>query len=385
MYRSLSLVLVIGAANALAPAASAQQPGAGSYAVPATIAADCSRDVSAQLRSWIASVPDNSTLSLRSGACYRIDGPLKIVDRFGLTFEGMGATFRAFTPGDQDRRHVWFIGGGDHTVRNLIVRGANPFAGTGDKAYQASKAFQHGFAFHGVQGGLLDQVQVYDVYGDFVYLGKDVRTKPDTPSRDIVVRDSTFQRNGRQGIAITHAENITIQGNYLAGMRRSTFDLEPNSAGDVIRNVRIVGNTTGGGRLLWLASGGPGYNVNDIHIIGNTMTTRASGSIMRVETPPGGTRGPFIVAGNSFIVGGTEWSGLHLIRVRDTLVLNNTMSFLATRKMTAVGGYGASDLVAARNLFLDARVPLYCNEGSSGCLQAANTTDQDPTYVALPR
>jgi len=338
------------------------------------LVADCTRDVSRALRTLIASLPDGGTLTFENEGCYRIDEPVKVVDRAGLTLDGNGATFRAMTEGDQDRRHFWFIGGSDITVRNLTVRGANPHAGTGDLAYQGKRAFQHGFAFHGVQGGLLENVQVYDVFGDFVYFGTDVRNKKHVPSRSIVVRDSHLERNGRQGIGIANAEDITIQNNHISQVRRATFDLEPNSPADVIRRISILDNTTGRGRLLWMASAGKGFNVNDITIAGNTMVARASGGILRLETPEGGMRGPFTIENNTFLIGGTDRPGFSFVRAHDVTVRNNQADLPAYRAMTAVGAYGANTVTVTGNAFTGARTVLFCNAASAGCTDSANAT-----------
>ncbi|MGH2705961.1 MAG: hypothetical protein ACRDJ4_12985, partial [Actinomycetota bacterium] len=79
---------------------------------PPSIAGNCSRDVTADLLSWISSVPNGSVLSFARGACYRIDGSLKLLDRRDLTFEGNGATFEAVSEADYGRRHWWLYGGG---------------------------------------------------------------------------------------------------------------------------------------------------------------------------------------------------------------------------------------------------------------------------------
>src|SRR5438874_13361168 len=84
---------------ALAVLSLARPAFAATHEAPGSIASDCSRDVTQQLLSWIASVPDHSTLSFASGGCYRIDGTLELTDRDGLTFEGNNATFRASTTG----------------------------------------------------------------------------------------------------------------------------------------------------------------------------------------------------------------------------------------------------------------------------------------------
>ena len=59
----------------------ANSHGASAYQAPSSIAHDCSVDVTQPLLSWIASVPDNSTLSFASAGCYRIEGTLEIRGR----------------------------------------------------------------------------------------------------------------------------------------------------------------------------------------------------------------------------------------------------------------------------------------------------------------
>src|SRR5207244_10906720 len=82
---------VVGLAILAGPAAAA------TYQVPSSIANDCSVDVTSALLSWIGSVPDYSTLSFGTNACYRIEGTLEFSGRKGLDFEGNGSTFRSLT------------------------------------------------------------------------------------------------------------------------------------------------------------------------------------------------------------------------------------------------------------------------------------------------
>ena len=64
--------------------------------IPASISADCSRDVTREINAWISSVPDNSTLVFRRDGCYRIERTILVEDRVGLVFEGNRATFKRF-------------------------------------------------------------------------------------------------------------------------------------------------------------------------------------------------------------------------------------------------------------------------------------------------
>ncbi|HEX9123115.1 MAG TPA: hypothetical protein VF984_07110, partial [Actinomycetota bacterium] len=93
----------------------------------------------------------------------RIDQTLSVVGRWALTFEGNGVTFKAVTQGDKSRRHLKFRDGGDPTIRDMTVVGANPNAGMRDSAWNANFAAQHAYSFYGVQGAVLDHVRAYDV------------------------------------------------------------------------------------------------------------------------------------------------------------------------------------------------------------------------------
>jgi len=345
----------------------------GAYRVPSSIAANCSVDVTGDLLAWIATVPNNATLVFPAGGCYRIDASLRIQDRWGLTFEGNGTTFRAVAEGDQARRHFWFWGGGNLVLRNLIVRGANPNAGTAEEAYRADREFQHAFALQGVQGALLDQVQAYDVYGDFVYIGPDYRGTF-TWSRQVTVQKSRFERNGRQGIAIVAAEDVVIADNFIGGVRRATFNMEPTGTGWGARRVRIVRNTTGRGRLLWLSSSGRGYNVNEIYIAENTMTAATGTPVVFLVAPEGGMRGPITIENNTLIVGGSPAPAFRFTRVTGILIRNNRVTLPARREMTVVALTGSARTQVLDNAFCGGARVLAVDELSWDYYEANNVT-----------
>src|SRR5207244_8666995 len=104
--------------------------------VPATIDSTGSTDVTNQLNSFFASVPDGSTISFPRQARYRVDGTLLVQDRNNLTFEGNGATTlsRNHAAGS---RPMWLLRGGSNLVlQNLSIVGANPVAGIQPGSYQ---------------------------------------------------------------------------------------------------------------------------------------------------------------------------------------------------------------------------------------------------------
>ena len=247
---------------------------------PAEIASDCSVDVTDALSGWIASVPDGRTLQFAAGGCYRVDGTVRITGRTGLVLDGNGATLRAGSEGDQARRHLSITGGSDLAVRNLTIRGSMPNTRLGPEDYRQDRAFQHGIELRGVAGATVDDVRVFDVFGDFVYVGR----SPDGQwSRDVTVTGSRFVGAGRQGISVTAGERVTIRDNELRGVSLAVFDLEPNSSSDGARQIRIEGNTTGRAAGFWLSAPGTG-EVADVTVIGNVMRNATAGLFWVIGT-----------------------------------------------------------------------------------------------------
>ena len=278
----------------------------GTYAVPLAIPSDCSKDVTATLQSWIDGTPDNITLSLRADRCYRIEGTIEIARRRDLVLDGNGSTLRAKTAGTgtrlqiRSRSQVSIMQSRNITVRNLIVRGANPHAGVGADAYQPAMEAQHAFSLHADTGVTLDRVQAYDVYGDFVYIGGAVGS----PSRHVTVTHSEFARSGRQGISMTNAEDVRIASNQIGFVSRSLFDLEPNLRADEVRHVVIEGNASGPVHNYWFADKGSGINISDITVMRNVMRA-PSGGLVIVHGPKFGKRGPFSFVANELVTSGT--------------------------------------------------------------------------------
>jgi uncharacterized protein YjdB len=311
---------------------------AGVYTVPADIKADCSVDVTGALLKWIASVPNNSTLQFGTNACYRIDSGLVIDDRIGLTFEGNGSTFQVFTQGHGQRANWIFRGGSNLTLRNMIARGANPNAGLAENAYVRALEWQHGYRLRGVQGAVLDNVQAYDVYGDYVNLSHDNRvTFPGPPNRNIVVKNGRFERNGRYGFTITNAEDVVFDNNYLGETRWSHINIELNGKEELGRNVLIEGNQFGRANHHMIVSSGAGVTgrVGNFVIRGNTMVADPLTCLAPIVfSAPEGWTNPdgspvywdgFVIENNNLRLQTGGW-GIHLLRIRDVVIRNNQMA-----------------------------------------------------------
>jgi hypothetical protein len=243
------------------------------YRVPSAIAADCSVDVTQELVSWIASVPDNSTLVFPAGACYRVDGTLLVRNRSGLTFEGNGATFKAFTTGGSNRAHWQIVDGGGITFRDVTVHGPRT-----DSGFVYDLQWQHAFDVRGAASVKLERVTASWLYGDCFYLGQgwDSRKAWATGVR---IADSSCSRNGRMGVAVTAAQDVVVQSSVFDRIGLSVFDVEPNGSGWGARNVTFAANRVGVVRdyVFVVTGAGPvdGVSFNGNTVVGNRMKVGA--------------------------------------------------------------------------------------------------------------
>jgi hypothetical protein len=319
--------------------AGTSQPTGKTYSVPHSIPPNCSSDVTASLSQWIARVPDNSTLVLDKGACYRVDGTLAIADRRDLLFDGNGATVKATTKGTRTRVHVQITDSENIIVRNITIRGANPHAGATPAAYDPKLEAQHGFNLGSVRRVLLDNVQVYDVYGDFVYVASSSKNR-NQPSDHVAVVRSHFARSGRQGISVVNGMNVTVAADAISDVARSMFDLEPNVAGNTVRAVRIEQNTTGPAVNFWIAAKGAGNQVGDVVVRSNIMRS-PTGGLVFVFGGKGGARGPFTFERNHLqLTGGVTDEGavgaLFFAHTDSISVRNNRIDLPRKRSMPVV-------------------------------------------------
>ena len=337
------------------------------YEVPAGIDASGTRDVTRELLDFFATVPDTATIAFKAGAIYRIERTLRLEDRHSLTFEGNGASFIATDPapfgitgdGTYDRRnrtrsHWHLIGGSGLRFRNMVVRGANPNAGTSEPAYVDDFEAQHGFDVWGVKGLELDHITVTDVYGDFVYLSN--RRDNGQWSSDIHIHDSHFERNGRQGIGFAGTENVLIERNYIGQTRRASMDFEPYNAGAGIRRVIVRENTFGPGRLLFLAAGSSAAaKIDEILVAQNRLTGKTMNVLMRSPATVRHSRVRFI--GNTTDAAfGSPIPLMHFTGIDGIEVRNNVNPLDANRNMTAVYASESCAVEVAGNSFSGAAV-----------------------------
>jgi len=325
--------------------------------VPTAIPADCSVDVTGPLTDWIRSVPDGSTLAFDAAACYRVDGTLWISGRNHLVLEGNQATFRAVTDGSElgDARAIraramfHLADSTDITLRDIIVKGANPAAGTSEPAYQARFEAQHAYVVDSSRTVMLDHVQAYDVYGDFVYIGY--------RSSDVTVQDSVFSRNGRQGWTINGAD-VLIANNSISEVRRSTIDMEPALPTWAARNVVIRDNLVGHGRLLFFASLGAAARIENVVVSGNRLVGRPM--TFKIDPPASGTRSNYRILDNTSdrVVSRPGGGAFIFHDLANVEVRGNTVPVQPGRGIHGVKIGNCRHVVVAANTFPNATAPI---------------------------
>ncbi|MGI8536747.1 MAG: right-handed parallel beta-helix repeat-containing protein [Mycobacteriales bacterium] len=323
-------------------AATAQAVG-GSVVVPSSIDSTGQADVTAKLNAFFASVPDGSTVVLKAAGTYRIEGTVVIAEKNNLILDGNGAKTITETIGDRSRQHIRLVRGSNIIIRDLTIKGANPYAGTSDAAYVSRLEAQHGINVAGTRGLELDRVTVTDVYGDFIYLGK----AGDAWSEDVRIHDSTFARNGRQGLAITAARRVRFDHNTIQDTRRATFDLEPNGAGWGVEDVLIDNNVVGSGRLNFLSAVGRGP-VNRVKIQNNVLKGKSMNGTVGNSLD---RRSDWIVSGNTSdrSYGNPGGRVMTFQRVNGVVFTDNTQPVDLRREMVGTNLYDVCGFTVESN------------------------------------
>ena len=284
------------------------------YTVPKTIKSDCSVAVENKIMAWLATVPDGSTVRFGAGRCYGQNGTITVADRNGLVIDGQGSEFRALTSGGPDRANWRFVRGGNLTVQNMSVRGANP-----QGLYDHTVEWQHGYSVQSVQGIALMNVKARETWGDGIDLWRygGVAQNPcgdDRSTRHVLIASALLERNGRQGVAIEDAEHVTVQDSSIGPVAWANVDLETNSDCEIAREVTIQNNSFGSNGWGVIVNGGFGgdLQVGDVSVLGNVQAapTVDTGILppydpcrapVRMLAPSGLHRNDYTFSGNHFL------------------------------------------------------------------------------------
>lgn len=272
------------------------------FTVPSSIDKTGKTDVTNALQTFLSSqTANNAVIVFPAGAKYRVDGTLHLIGRHDIWIIGTGATVFAGSQGDRTRSQFLIRTSNNIVFTGITVKGANPHAGTGDDAYVSTLEAQNGFEIEGSTNVELDKVTVTDTYGDFVYIGRDPKTR--VWSDGVTVQNSTFDRNGRMGISIIAGRHVNIVNNTINDTRRSVIDMEPASSSMGAQYVTIAYNKIGTGRLNFVSVGkavGTGSNdVHDVMIAFNTLRGHSLSVFVATREATGQRRSNFSVIANN--------------------------------------------------------------------------------------
>ncbi len=294
---------------------------------------------------------------------------VSLVDKRNVVLDGNGAMLFATTSGYRERALLSLVGGFDLTVRELSLRGANPNGGE-NGIYNPNLEGQHGIRLWGPERVLIEGNTITDVWGDFLYLGRDLRKSFPTwlkSSTDVTVRGNKMARNGRQGIAITQASRVLVTGNDISDVRRTMFDLEPNGPSWLVEDVTIADNVVGSPHLNFLSAAGRGP-VNDVAVLRNQLHGTPMNSMIKNRL--GNSRRNWTFAGNvSDRAFGSPLRGVIVAYgVEGLNFVDNVQPMKPRRNMVGVQVYGGCGAVATGNTMVNSLAQL--GGTTSPCLSA---------------
>ena len=193
----------------------------------------CAVDATSEIRSWIASVPNNATLVFAAGACYRIEGTLELRGRT-ITLDGNGSTFKSLNA-PSDQRAMWRAWDSNVVFRDMTIVGSYANGGVHTPSLQHA----HGIDLRGTHG-VVENVSMSDLAGDCVYFGFSAsRSSGD-------VHDSSCRGIGRNAVSITAGDDIRVARVTTDRIGYIAFDVEPNEGpGNGSSRVWFNSNTIG--------------------------------------------------------------------------------------------------------------------------------------------
>jgi uncharacterized protein YjdB len=330
-----------------------------SVIVPASIDATGTQDVSAQLQTWLNSLPDSSRIVGPAGARYRVEFGLMLEDRRGLQLDAedplnpptlFQTQLEPYGPADSENRNRLVLGfrlGGGHTLRNWILRGAQPNSGA-NGLYDPDLEAQHGLLISGVNGMLVEDVRITEVAGDFIYLTNRFANNVNSLSQDITIRRVTGRKASRQGVAVVGAARVLIEDSDFQDIRRSAFDIEPNGARGSVQYLTVRRTIFGTFRNDWVAGAGSGEaDIHDItfennEVIGRPLVFSLRGKTATSLNPAAIRRSNIRVANNRArnitSITTTSMTVMQFSGLDNVEVIGNIVEFTG-QKQIGVGAY----------------------------------------------
>ncbi len=231
----------------------------------------------------IRSCADGSTVRFPAGRTYNQSDEISVVGRKNLVIDGNGSTFISSAPNDnwatiyQARPNWQLVEGTNVTLKNMTIRGNLPPSGRG---ILPGNQYNAGVLIYGGNGIHVTDVSVYSVFGEFVvsnpsgfYHGGGA-LDGQVPSNVYITR-LRGQGAARQCVGASATQGFWLQDSTLSDCYQNGVDLEPDVAGQRIRDAHILRNTISGyffSAITVPTAYGPG-DIDGVEIRGNKTTS----------------------------------------------------------------------------------------------------------------
>ncbi|HEX2030843.1 MAG TPA: right-handed parallel beta-helix repeat-containing protein [Actinomycetota bacterium] len=298
-----SWLLVLVLAGSLFGAAPAS---AGTVDVPPS-ACSATSDSAPALESFLATVPNGSTVVFPSGASCLMAlsvnlgvPPSGSSQRADTVYDLNGATiFRTVEPSCSKPRFCNAPLIRLSKVKNVTLKGGTVHGGYDPgptPMYDSTRAMDHGVAVKGSSGVTMSGLTIRDMGGDCV----DVDRYSKLPSSSVSftgtpAAPTTCRSVGRQGISANAIDGLTVSGVTFDFIGRSAVDIEPRLSWHA-RNVTVVGNSFGWAVNFAVAGVGSSAIWENVVVDGNVQTSASGVGFMWVGNKY--QRGPITVTNN---------------------------------------------------------------------------------------
>ncbi|HUP26180.1 MAG TPA: dockerin type I domain-containing protein [Candidatus Limnocylindrales bacterium] len=249
------------------------------YNIPASIAADCSRNVQVEITDFIKTVPDGSTIQFPVNGCYAQNDYVEVMQRSNLVIDGAGSVFKNSAVNDPNTRAWhgnWIIAKARNvTIRNVTTEGN--FKSAGPRQFPAGNQFNHGIFVKGGDGTNIEDITVRDVWGDGVSTARgdaltDNVLQGEIP-RNIHIQRLKISRTARMCVGITEGVGVWLEDSSCTNIFYGGVDAEIDVAGQSIKDLHVLRNSFDGVYVsaISVPQKGTTGSVDGIEIRGNQI------------------------------------------------------------------------------------------------------------------
>ncbi|MCA1694748.1 MAG: hypothetical protein LC749_08460, partial [Actinobacteria bacterium] len=258
--------------------------------VPASIPADCSRDVIGELNAFLARVPDRSTVRFPREGCYKGAGTIFVKDHTDFVVDGNGSTFTITSQGDDKKPGApgwnktggnWLILRGTNvTLENLTAIGSFPLAGQTrrlavESALPGYAEYMPNFGVYGTTGANLVNLIGRAAWGDTVTAGPDTYVDNSVKPRyasNVHVERVVAQEASRMCFGLTSGTNLWLTDSSCKGGWYGGSDEEADAANQPLNGIHILRNTWDGFGLFGIdvpvaTKGAGNIEIRDNHFL----------------------------------------------------------------------------------------------------------------------